>query len=58
MTKELLQIHWQSIIDPIEVLENEEMWASRVIDESIQKSPDSVSDVVIDFTHQNQSGKS
>jgi hypothetical protein len=35
----------------IEVFENEEMWASRVIDEHSRKESGSV--VVTEFTHQN-----
>lgn len=50
--------YWQSIIDSIETLEGEETWISRAIDEAINKSPNSVSNVGIDLTHQNQSGKS
>ncbi len=59
MTMEEQYEYWQSLIDSIEVFENEEMWASRVIDEYYYgKSPDSVSNVVINFPNQNKSNKS
>lgn len=50
--------YWNKIIDSIETLEGEETWSSRAIDESRNTSPDSVPDVGINLTHQNQSGKS
>lgn len=50
--------YWQSIIDSIETLEGEETWISRVIDEAVNKSPNPISNVSINLTHQNQSGKS
>ena len=40
----------------IEVLENEEMWCSRVIDEVSRKK--SISRVIVQLTHQDDSAKS
>ena len=45
----------ESLAD-IEVLENEEMWFSRVIDEVSRK--ESISGVIIQLTHQDDSAKS
>ncbi len=59
MTMEEQYEHWQSLIDSIEVFENEETWAPRVIDEYYYgKLPDPVSNVVINFSNQNKSNKS
>ena len=40
----------------IEVLENEEMWSSRIIDEDSSKK--SISRVIVQLTHQDDSAKS
>jgi hypothetical protein len=40
----------------IEVLENEEMWSSRIIDEDSCKK--SISGVIVQLTHQDDSAKS
>jgi len=40
----------------IEVLENEEMWSSRIIDEVSNKK--SISGVIVQLTHQDDSAKS
>ena len=39
----------------IEVLENEEMWSSRIIDEVSRK--ESISGVIVQLTHQDDSAK-
>ena len=44
------------LLAEIEVLENEEMWSSRIIDEVSRK--ESISGVVIQLTHQDDSTKS
>ena len=44
----------ESLAD-IEVLENEEMWSSRIIDEDSRK--ESISGVIIQLTHQDDSAK-
>jgi hypothetical protein len=40
----------------IEILENEEMWSSRIIDEDSCKK--SISGVIVQLTHQDDSAKS
>ena len=50
--------HWRKELDlfaDLECLENEEMWASRVIDEHSRKQ--SILGVIIQLTHQDDSAK-
>ena len=42
-------------LSEIEVLENEEMWSSRIIDEVSRKK--SISGVIVQLTHQDDSAK-
>lgn len=50
--------YWDPIIRQIPVLENEEIWACRVIDEYLHSSEQSVARVIVELPHEDNSTES